>query len=195
MHRSCLLIKSQDKRSPKCRSKSFSLCLSTLPSQSRTTCIHPELIKNYACHDDILGLDVSVKYIVLMKVLNCWADLFQLCRCLFLFEFFGFLYKRKQWPLFHVLKDQVKVLFCAKVSIKLHDVWVVDVHLNFELLNELVEHILQWFFFDLFDANQKSCLLMNCRIKLTKPAFSLNTAQLKIVQCYFLTEAAPLSRA
>jgi hypothetical protein len=36
---------------------------------------------------------------------------------------------------------------------------------------------------------------MNCRIKLTKPAFSLNTAQLKIVQCYFLTEAAPLSRA
>lgn len=116
-----------------------------------------------------------------MQILNSRTYLLQLCRRLLLLHLFCFLYESEQRPLLHVLKNQVKVLFCAKKSIQLYDVWVVDVHLNFQLLNELLQHVLQRLLLYLLNTHQKSCLFMHSRIKLAKSALTLHTAQLKIV--------------
>lgn len=55
--------------------------------------------------------------LVLMKVLNGRADLFQLSRRVFLLNFLWFLNEGEQRAFLHVLKNEIKVLFRTKIPV------------------------------------------------------------------------------
>ncbi len=95
-------------------------------------------------------------------------------------EFFLLFDVEEQTATLHVLHDDVEIAEIVEKAVEFDYVGVVQEHLDLELVDELVQHVLHFLLGYSFDCYQHFCRFVDCWEDLTERTFAFATAQLEI---------------
>lgn len=101
-------------------------------------------------------------------------------------KFLVLLDERKEATSIHVFHHDVEVSIIVEKAIQLYYIGMIQEHLNFDLLYELVQHVFHLFFSYLLQGYQHSCLFMNGDEYLAETTFSFALSERKIRNVKFM---------
>lgn len=112
---------------------------------------------------NVLGFDIAMNDITVMHELNCVADLTDHSSD-FLFRKTALFFERRVYIASTArLQDQIKVILVAEKGIKLNNVGMIKIALNFDLSNELIDETgfsFKYFFGDFLERTNEFHLFM-----------------------------------
>lgn len=141
---------------------SFSFDRRWWPTRSHKACRHSEYNSLYIGDNNILRFDVTMGYVVVMEVLNCWSDLFYNSRCFRLRQDLVLLQLRIQCTLLHVLQNDEQMSAVIEKTVNSKNILVAQATLQPNLKCQLVNHHMRFYHLlrNLFQCKQWSSFSM-----------------------------------
>lgn len=135
---------------------------------------------------NVLGFDVAMNDITVMHEFNCVADLTDHSSD-FLFRKTALFFERRVYIASAAwFQDQIKVILVAEKGIKLNNVGMIKIALNFDLSNELIDETgfsFKYFFGDFLERTNELHLFMNCKVDCTELTLLEIFKYLEILDC------------
>lgn len=133
----------------------------------------------------ILRFQISMHNIVIMHFFNPFTNLSDFLSSFLLRELFVSLHQRIERAFLHILDQHVKMFSVCKATINFHQLRMMQEHLNFDFLYELIHHMSDWILSDFFEPTDEACFLVNSNVELAKSAFALAIANIEIFDTRF----------
>jgi hypothetical protein len=123
---------------------------------------------------------------VVVHLLQAQANLLQLLHSFSLSKLLSLFDKAKEVAAVHLFHDYVKISRIVEKTIKFDDIGMIQKHLNFNLVYELLQHVFYLLFGDLLERHQHASRLVDRKKDLPKRPLTLALPYFEVVERYLM---------